>query len=76
MKRKKRKDKTQKRCIVSNRLINGNDEVVIASHAIEYVKILGYDVVPTRYQYNRKLAVAIMIILSITYGAMLHGILR
>ena len=39
------KNGNNKRCLFSNRLI-GNKEVVLVDYAVDYVKTLGYSVVP------------------------------
>lgn len=62
----KKRDKSQKRCIISNKLINGGDEdVVMTDYAVEYVKQLGYAVIPIRVEHTIKVLAVIFSVVGV-----------
>ena len=57
-----KKGKELIRCIISNKVVNGK-EVVLVDYALDYVKKLGYVVVEKRRIQNKALAVSIMFLM-------------
>jgi hypothetical protein len=59
-----KKYKSLPRCVVSNKLANGK-EVILVDYAVDYVKMMGYVVVSPRQIKNRNMIVASILALVI-----------